>query len=49
VLQPFEYVTNGKPMKMSYCMAPEEVYEDESATLALEAAMRVSKKSLGRR
>ena len=24
-LEPFECLTNGKPMKMSYCMVPEEV------------------------
>lgn len=53
-LEPFEYVKNGKPMKMSYCMAPEEIYEDENAArewaaLAFAAAMRGKKNSKKRR
>ena len=29
-LEQFKYVKNGKSMKMSYFMAPEEIYEDPS-------------------
>ena len=48
-LEPFEYVKNGKPMKMSYYMAPEEIYEDEEsarewARLSYDAALRSRKK-----
>ena len=48
-LEPFEYVKNGKPMKMSYYMAPEEIYEDEEsardwARLCYDAALRSRKK-----
>ena len=44
-LERFEYTKNGKPMKMSYFMAPEEIYEDPSvasewAALSYGAARR---------
>ena len=44
-LTPFEYVKNGKAMKMSYYAAPEVIYDDEDAAkewgrLAFEAALR---------
>lgn len=44
----FEYVKNGKPMKMSYFMAPEEIYDDPDeakrwASLAYDAALRSKK------
>lgn len=47
-LDQFEYVKNGKPMKMSYFMAPETIFDDpdeaaEWATLAYEAAVRSRK------
>lgn len=46
----FEYVKNGTAVKLSYCMAPEEIYEDRAAarrwaTLAYEAALRGKAKS----
>ena len=49
-LEQFEYVKNGKAMKMSYFMAPEEIYEDPDeakvwANLAYEAALRNKNKS----
>lgn len=48
-LDRFEYVKNGKPMKMSYFLAPEEIYDDPDvariwAQHAYDAARR-SKKS----
>jgi DNA transformation protein len=44
-LSPFEYEKRGKTMKMSYFMAPEEIFDDaemarEWAVLAFEAALR---------
>ena len=33
-LEQFEYVKNGKSMKMSYFMAPEEIYEDRAEAAA---------------
>ncbi len=47
-LEPFEYVKNGKPMKMSYYRAPEEIYDDPDearrwAALAFAAAERARK------
>lgn len=47
-LVPFEYEKNGKKMKMSYNLAPEEIYDDpekarEWAVLAFEAALRARK------
>ncbi len=44
-LEQFEYVKNGEPMKMSYFMAPEEIYDDPAvakdwAALPFEAARR---------
>jgi DNA transformation protein len=44
-LEPFIYVKDGKPMKMSYYLAPEEIYDDldsarEWAMLAFGAATR---------
>lgn len=44
-LRPFEYVKNGKPIKMSYYLAPDEIFEDaevarEWAFLAFAAALR---------
>ena len=44
-LKPFEYVKNGKSMKMSYYMAPEAIFDDpeiakEWADLAFAAALR---------
>ena len=48
-LSPFEYVKNGKAMKMSYYMAPEEIFDDPEvaatwARHAFEAALRSKKK-----
>lgn len=48
-LVPFEFGRNGKIMKMSYFLAPEEIYDDPSvarqwAILAFEAALRNKKK-----
>ena len=47
-LEQFEYVKNGKSMKMSYYMAPEEIFDDpdvakEWADRAYEAALRSRK------
>ncbi len=47
-LQPFEYIKNNKPMKMSYYLAPEEIFDDPDmaklwADKAYEAAMRSKK------
>ncbi len=47
-LRPFEYEKNGKRMKMSYYMAPEEIFDDpdqarEWAVRAFEAALRGKK------
>lgn len=47
-LSPFEYVKQGKPMKMSYFMAPEEIFDDPEAaerwaSLAYDAALRSRK------
>ena len=44
-LEQFEYTKNGKTMKMSYFMAPEEIYDDPSlakdwAALSYGAARR---------
>ena len=44
----FEYVKQGKPMKMSYFLAPEEIFDDPEeaekwASLAYEAALRARK------
>lgn len=44
-LPPFEYVKNGKKMKMSYYQAPEEILDDPEiardwAVRAFEAALR---------
>ena len=44
-LSAFEYVKNGKPMQMSYFLAPEEIFDEPEearrwATLAYEAALR---------
>jgi len=44
-LSQFEYVKNGKPMKMSYFLAPEEIYDDPEeasrwASIAYAAALR---------
>lgn len=44
-LAPFTYVKNGKPMKMSYYAAPEEIFDEPEAarawaTLAFGAALR---------
>jgi DNA transformation protein len=41
----FQYVKNGKPTKISYFMAPEEIFDDADdakawASLAYEAALR---------
>ena len=30
-LEPFIYVKDGKPMRMSYHLAPEEIYDDPDA------------------
>ncbi len=48
-LEPFEYIKNNKPMKMSYYLAPEEIYDEpdvakEWAERAFEAALRSKKK-----
>lgn len=47
-LTAFEYAKNGKTMKMSYFLAPEEIFDDPDeakhwATLAFEAACRAKK------
>lgn len=44
-LTPFEYMKKGKPTKLSYYAAPEEVFDDPDeavlwATRAFEAALR---------
>lgn len=44
-LTPFEYVKNGKPMKMSYFTAPEAIFDDPDAAKAwaqraFDAALR---------
>lgn len=44
-LPQFEYSKNGKVMKMSYCRAPDEIFDDPEvasmwATRAYDAAMR---------
>ncbi len=49
-LEQFEYVKNAKTMKMSYFMAPEEIYEDTEqarnwAELSYGAAKRAAQKS----
>ena len=49
-LTPFTYTKKGKPIKMSYYLAPEEIYEDPDAalewgTLAFDAALRNRRKS----
>jgi len=48
-LTPFEYVKNGKSMKMSYYLAPEEIFDDPDvantwACHAYEAALRAKRK-----
>jgi DNA transformation protein len=45
----FEYVKQGKPVRLSFFAAPEEIFDDrdaarEWATLALEAALRSRRK-----
>ena len=47
-LSPFVYTKKGKPIKMSYYQAPEEIYEDPDIAsvwgkLAFEAALRGKK------
>ena len=47
-LQPFEYVKNGKSMKMSYYLAPDEIFDDQEiaklwAQRAYQAASRVKR------
>ena len=47
-MQPFEYVKNGKTMRMSYYTAPEEIFDDQAqarewAVRAYEAALRSGK------
>ncbi len=47
-LTPFEYMKNGKAFKMSYFLAPEEIYDDADeaklwANLAFDAALRAAK------
>ncbi len=47
-LTAFEYVKNGKPMRMSYILAPEEIFDDPEeaerwVSLAYEAAIRSKK------
>lgn len=47
-LEPFIYVKDSKPMKMSYFLAPEEIYDDldsarEWAARAFAAATRAKK------
>ena len=44
-LAQFEYLKNGKPTKMSYFMAPEEIFDDTEiakvwTSLAYDAALR---------
>lgn len=48
-LEPFKYIKNNKAMKMSYYLAPEEIYDErdaakEWADRAYEAAQRSKKK-----
>lgn len=48
-LFPFEYEKNGKKMKMSYFLAPDEIYDDpeiarEWGVRGFEAALRSRKK-----
>jgi DNA transformation protein len=52
-LGPFEYNKNGKTIKMSYYLAPEEVFEDKQeaarwAFLAYGVALELRQKSRGR-
>lgn len=47
-LQPFEYIKNDKRVKMSYYLAPDEIYDDPEiaslwASRAYEAAARAKK------
>ena len=53
-LDQFEYIKNGKPVRMSYFMAPEEIFEDCSeakkwAALAYVAALRNKRKNRRRK
>lgn len=46
---PFEYIKNGKPLRMSYYLAPENIYDDPKqarywADLAFDAALRAASK-----
>lgn len=52
-LTPFEYVKKGKVMKMSYYLAPEEIFDDPDiakvwAHHAYEAALRAKKPAKGK-
>jgi len=47
--QRFEYLKQGKPIRLSFFTAPEEIFDDPDeartwATLAFEAALRARKK-----
>ena len=49
-LDQFTYVKRGKPIKMSYFMAPEELFEDPEQAMiwarrSLDAALRAKQKS----
>lgn len=53
-LRPFEYEKGNKTIKMSYYMAPEEIFDDpetarEWAVLAFEAALRGRKPRLSKK
>jgi len=46
----FEYVRKGKPIKMSYFMAPEDIFDDADdakawASLAYDAALRSNRRA----
>lgn len=53
-LQPFEYAKDSKMVKLSYYMAPEEIFDDPEtasawAVLAFEAALRARKPRLSKK
>ena len=53
-LPQFKYQKNDKSMKMSYFLAPEEIFEDPEqakkwTTLAFDAALRNKKKKPGKK
>jgi DNA transformation protein len=52
-LQPFTYIKAGKPVRLSYYLAPESFFEVEDETItwtnrAIEAAIRAPRKNTGK-